>query len=534
MGELLARSWLFEIVDSKTGKVETSFTLVLPPQRYSIVEKQRVQVTKTFGNLFVDDYGPDNLEITLEGISGMTQVFPTFKTTGNDASTDVASIRGAVTAQQGETLGYDARGAFFAFRNEIMRYKDNFESTYHEKELRVYDLWDEQGYLCILLSFALNRNADKPFFYPFTISLLAYAKLDSKEAAKPKTINIAKEPFSVLNVMDNMMGWFNKGTQGITSILNAGQSVINNMNLIRARLSTYTATVNRILASPLALARQLIDSVSGYGDTIRAAWNQGKFKIEDYATFLEAQYALYREALGLFGYALGLGPKPRSESLTTSNALTFPEEGLNTQPNLELQEYAFNALKLYTVKGNDSLQRIALVEMGSENLWPYIVAVNKDIQDNSDLVVGSQIYIPVQGTGSTKDSYIISEEALRNPYGVDIQLDSNGNLIVGEANDFSTITGISNVLQSVNVRFKTLIGSMIKQTAFGLAIQPGQPGTALALKFTRIAIRSALMQDPRIRKVENVTVGINGDKVSVAMDLYLYEYDESIPAEVVL
>ena len=82
MKEWLSRSWLFEVVDIVSEIVEKSFTLVLPPQQYSIKEKARVSITKTFGNAFIDDYGADNIEITIKGISGTSHVFPTFDTSG--------------------------------------------------------------------------------------------------------------------------------------------------------------------------------------------------------------------------------------------------------------------------------------------------------------------------------------------------------------------------------------------------------------------------------------------------------------------
>ncbi len=78
----LSKSWLFEVVNTKTKQIVNSFTLILPPQSYTIREKQRVSITKTFGNAFIDDYGPDNIEITIKGISGTAHVFPTYRPKG--------------------------------------------------------------------------------------------------------------------------------------------------------------------------------------------------------------------------------------------------------------------------------------------------------------------------------------------------------------------------------------------------------------------------------------------------------------------
>ena len=53
----LSKSWLFEIVDKETKDIIESFTLIMPPQSLTIKEPQRTSITKTFGNVFVDDYG---------------------------------------------------------------------------------------------------------------------------------------------------------------------------------------------------------------------------------------------------------------------------------------------------------------------------------------------------------------------------------------------------------------------------------------------------------------------------------------------
>ena len=176
----LSKSFLFEVVDTKTQKIDASFTLVLPPNAYTIREKHRVNITKTFGNAFIDDYGPDNLELTIKGISGTAHVFPTFRTKGNSSAEATFGAIGEL-GQSAATEGYTHKSAFYTFRDEIMRYKDKFVDTFYHKELRVFDLGDEQAYRCVLLEFLLERTADKQFHYPFTISLFVYQKMWSKE-----------------------------------------------------------------------------------------------------------------------------------------------------------------------------------------------------------------------------------------------------------------------------------------------------------------------------------------------------------------
>lgn len=140
-------------------------------------------MTKTFGNVFIDDYGPDNLQIVLKGISGTTGIFPTYRAKGpNLGSTTELAAASAAAFGAPPVEGYDAKAAFYTFRDSIMRYKNNFADNFEQKELYVYDLNDQQVYKCILLDFTLDREQRRPFYYEFTISLLVYADMTTKKA----------------------------------------------------------------------------------------------------------------------------------------------------------------------------------------------------------------------------------------------------------------------------------------------------------------------------------------------------------------
>ena len=118
----LAKSFLFAVVDSETENIETSFTLVVPPNAYSIKEPHRVSIIKTFGNAFIDDYGPDNIQLVIKGISGTAHAFPTFKTDNKSA--------GASTFQRTqETKTRTRKPRVFAPRNLAHPQGDCLAST---------------------------------------------------------------------------------------------------------------------------------------------------------------------------------------------------------------------------------------------------------------------------------------------------------------------------------------------------------------------------------------------------------------------
>ena len=133
--------------------------MVIPPRQYKLEEGVRAKITKTFQKVYIDDYGPDNPQLTISGFSGTSQAFRTYRATEND------------------DRAYQSKDAFYVFRDSILHYR--YREDYENKRLYVYDLADEQAYDCFLQEFNLERSAEAPFFYPYTINLFIIGRLDN-------------------------------------------------------------------------------------------------------------------------------------------------------------------------------------------------------------------------------------------------------------------------------------------------------------------------------------------------------------------
>jgi len=532
----LEKSFLFEIVDIATQKIEKSFTLVLPPQSYSIRERARVNITKTFGNAFIDDYGADNIEMTIKGISGTAHAFPTFNTKGTSFGdlTTIQDARSSLNALTPST-GYRHKEAFYTFRDDIMRYRDR--PDFDKKELRVYDLGDEQAYKCILMEFTVERTAATPFHYPFTISLFVYQKLGTKGfVAKP--IEISTDPnlamanmLSAANSLDERFKIF----RNIQDIRNKIANFTNLISLLEAKFNTWLVEARTVVESPLLITKQLIDAGIVLSKAFYDAFQQGKIAYVSWVNAAETVKLQIRQALGIYGFAIQQGAQKGKETIFEQyNGMDFTNPSspivLSSQRSL-----AFYGVILYTVRGGDTLEIIAQRQMGDESLWPYIAAINSTIRTSADLVVGEEIYIPVQQLSGqiNKDSFIMTEDSLRDPYGADIQIDVNGNMVLLESNDVSTVSGLSNIIQAINTRFFTEVGSMIKQTAFGILTKPGMAGTSYAIKYFKMAMINSIMQDSRIEQISNVRVALIKDAFYISMDVTLVGRENSLPVSVV-
>jgi len=75
----------------------------------------------------------------------------------------------------------------------------------------------------------------------------------------------------------------------------------------------------------------------------------------------------------------------------------------------------------------------------------------------------------------------------------------------------------------------TAIGSLIKQTAYGITAQAGFAGTNMAIRYLKLAIRSTLIQDPRVESVDNMIVLLDSDTLNISMNIGIVGVEQSLP-----
>jgi hypothetical protein len=539
----LQKSWLFEIVDKESNVVDESFTLIFPPQSVDIRESQRVSITKTFGNAIVDDYGPDNLEITIKAISGTTHVFPTFTTKGEQAPFDSGRVerfgQRATQTELGEPV-YDAVSSFYTFRNKIMRYKENFD-PYSAKELRVYDLGDQQAYRCILLEFNLSRTADQPLRYPFTLSLFVYDKMDSaefkREQIKKQVIQTGRDQRQALLEARSLLEQARELYAGVNNVLNKIHAVIAQVDLALTQVASgvqqvagLVQGVAELTATPLDLSKRLAVLTESAIASVRDAYLAGRSTFNQYMNAKSILNQQWRNVIEVFNTEIERGAQ---SAKTVGKPIDTGVNAAGAQQT-EIQTYNYSGSRAYRVRANDTLQTIAQQELNDEDLWYYIAQTN-GITSNADLSAGQEIIIPVQidQNSALNDAFIITENPLRNPYGTDIALSSTGELLLNDqGNDFQSKSGIENVKQAVDIKFTTPIGTMIKQTAFGLSAQIGSAGDELALAYLQMSMKSTLLLDPRIVEVNNLVISIDGGTIAATMDLGIVGREEVLPVSV--
>jgi hypothetical protein len=544
----VTRSFLFEIIDTNTSLIKESFSLVVPPTSVSVREPNRVSITKTFGNIFVDDYGADNIELVISGFSGTSIAFPTYQPTvsGDSEFSTRLTLNGVTLDASASLLGYTHKNAFYAFRDSIMRYKQHYDN-FADMKLRVYDLFDEQVYDCILIEFSCDRNADRPLYYPYTIKLMAYNLPMADGDTLPEVLTTGGALDDLMNAIDAVTTFIDTAFALVQAVVNAAAIIKNTMKNLRASLATYYQQAKTAAASPLTIAKLLSDSLDELSAAVTFSYDNKQMTTEQYARAKETVQDGQRSARTIYAQSIkDSSTASRSQSISFDNGVNIPPVGTAvdantglppTTRNSSVQSVKFSGVNLYTVSSSDTLQSIALKKLGDSALWVYVAVLN-NLTSNDDLSANTMIYVPVISNSTknatAKDQFIITSNSQRDPYGTDIMLDESGDIVAAESNDVATISGVANVQQVINTALNTEQGSIIKNTAFGLLSQSGGAGDDTTIKYMRMAITRCLMQDPRIKTVNNIEINVTGDQFIIGIDVTLIGSDTTIPVTAIV
>lgn len=537
MNAWLPRSFLFEIIDIQTNQILQSFTLVLPPQQLSIREKQRVSLTKTYDRTFVDDYGPDNLEITIRGMSGTAHAFPTFQTSGITN----ASLPKQVTSAP--EVGYRDVDAFLAFRNSIIRYKQG--SDFSNKRLRVYDLFQAEAYECVLLDFTLDRSSDNPYRYPFTISLIVLTDLLAPRAPNQESLFTpitTSSYLSMIQAITTAFVWVN-ALRGVASTLQTYTNLITGtLDTVVGQISSAGDAILSLASFPTSAVSQLVDA---FADMNAAAYNLYKnagITIEQYVQIADTTAAGISSNLRLWSASVQAsanksqqiaGIATKNLSLAPSSAAAEPGSG-QSMVSTQQDVLTCAGFRQIVIGGADTLRSIAQRELHDPSLWPYIASINGLTQGDSSLVSGMALTIPSLSFGLSNPN-VLKYTAESDPLGSDIRIDANGNHIV-EGGDFTTIGSVAAMAQAINNRLSTQQGAIILHNAYGLLIHVGQAASAAAETYVKMAITATLLDDPRVFSVDSVLLsgGGNGSSIVASLIVSLRDVDRKLSTVVPL
>ncbi len=139
---------------------------------------------------------------------------------------------------------------------------------------------------------------------------------------------------------------------------------------------------------------------------------------------------------------------------------------------------------------------------------------------------GQKLKVPVPQSTAVSETVVSRTETVEQDlFGNDIFLDEEGDFQSDGKGDISTVKGIENMKVALIDRLTTEQGELTKHPDYGAPIARiiGEPGDQNALTVARLELKSTLLQDPRIKGVDNLSLKKTDDALNVDMNLRLID-----------
>lgn len=184
---------------------------------------------------------------------------------------------------------------------------------------------------------------------------------------------------------------------------------------------------------------------------------------------------------------------------------------------MSFQKVASN-VRAAEVQWGDTLRSIALREMGSAERWTDLIALNglsppyiSSLRSARVLGYGDLIKVPAPGSPIAFTT---------NPveiYGVDIDL-SDGLISDNGAGDIGLVSGVANFSQAIRIHVSVGKRELSFHPEFGCWVRSiiGTANGPTAAQLAAFYVKSALVEDSRVEKIESCTARVTGDQISVS------------------
>jgi len=175
------------------------------------------------------------------------------------------------------------------------------------------------------------------------------------------------------------------------------------------------------------------------------------------------------------------------------------------------------------VRQDDTLQRIALRELGDATRWPDLASLNNllppYITGDPDIAATSGGRVLLYGASIRIFAASVQAEAATNPeevYGVDLALDGQGQLSAAGP-DIATVSGMANLAGALARRITTARHELTFHPEYGSRVREnlGRGNTPARAAMAARAAQAALAADPRVERILSVTARAEGDVLAI-------------------
>jgi len=150
------------------------------------------------------------------------------------------------------------------------------------------------------------------------------------------------------------------------------------------------------------------------------------------------------------------------------------------------------------------------------NTYPFTNGVILNVK-----TIGDTLLIPDNGTIYTNPvGFITTDEYLNQVGGSDIELGSNGDMIVDNYGDICNVSGIFNIQQAVNHRLIVDIDEIPRHPEYGTSLSDlvGRPQSYVN-KLMELAIRESLSYEDRIEEISSISIHPDKTALYITIDV---------------
>ncbi len=540
------------------------FVFPLGPQSVRKSTRYRQTLTPTLGGLVSEERGVAWVDITISGNFGLAPKFGYDSTTESALAGDKPNIAwdspvsGPLWTRKMIANIFDRYAAMKA------RADENSQTV-----LVWHNFKDDEHWIVVPKMVDLERNVSSRLMYPFTIQLQAIARttptplrpvprtfasvvantqnairvaraaVDVFSSARDTLTSVASQIRYVVAQIDSIIDSAAQGQRAVTAFIELGQrtSDIAGAAVASARqIAELAANLEGIREFPAA--RDQLNKLVDTYDSLQAC-----------AEFQTSATAAESTANAESNQDSGAPADPGDPTVTGTYA-SQARAGLTGTKRTYSQRDGWAP---HTVSAGETLESIALEELGSADQW-YEIAVLNELRAPyiswaglpGTATIGSTILIPksipTRKTAAATDSASASPEAL---YGTDMLLYEPAASMVGRpvvdlrinprtTKDVATIAGVSNLVQATQMRLWTERGAYTLDPGYGMPAPIGYPNTEANVVAIRQAAASTLASDSRIRTIQSMTITQIDDTVDVDATVLPVASSEGLPLSISL
>lgn len=263
--EIWKKSYMLELAGG--GKGAVFYTFSLPPESSEFLFPQRITETKTFGGLFIDDYGQEACKITLSGTTGNSEIKKIFQGT-NEATWMTGKQE--IYHLRDEIMGYKKNSDYAKRTLTLYNFGCGEESSVPASNPALFDAWE-----VVLKDFKISQSKDRPFFYSYSIEFTGLRKLGEWKSGK------SKAPWSTewLAGLDAAIAAIESGLAVFEAAYAFSEEFVAQVNAVKAKLGKLkdaigmygkliTGTVDNMLSGGVAAVGGVIDFGTAIGGMV--------------------------------------------------------------------------------------------------------------------------------------------------------------------------------------------------------------------------------------------------------------------------